>query len=47
MTKEHKRMLAYIDREIEVEAEKAAAASAISSIAVPMILLICWLVTGY
>ena len=47
MTKEHKRMLAYIDREIEVEAEKAAAASAISSIVVPVILLVCWMIAGY
>lgn len=47
MTQEHKRMLADIEREIEVETTVSAATAAIFSVAIPILLGIYWLLVGY
>lgn len=47
MTREHKRLLSYIDREIELGTEISAVVAATSSVIIPTLLGICWLLVGY
>lgn len=47
MTKEHKRMMSGIDREIEVDNTISAVVAATLSVIVPMLMIAGWMLIGY